>query len=270
MTTEPNQHGTQPTGPDHKAAGVRRVVPVDEEQAPSTKETAQWGRKAVAAYAAEHATPQGSPDDPDVAEWIIRDIITDLCHYAAQLGLNPEYLADRGVGRYHDESRSIARSECFQLSEDSRPTGTPLQDCTDHLESEDGDRLPSGPPAAEADSPAFEDPHTAVADLAAARRELAWHGPEATNTATGAPHRITLNSDGTFTIRHNLGCYRYGGRRDTRTGELICDIDAYLDATDADDQPPPGDYWVIVEVFGRSEESVEAEWVPNVASPATS
>lgn len=267
MTTEPNQHGTPPTGPD-QAAGARRVVPLVEEHVPSTLETARWGREAVAAYAAEHASPQDSPDDPDVAERIIRDMITDLCFYARELGLNPESLADRAVGSYQEKSRSIARSECGQPTGGSHTAGTVLTGCIDHVESKGRDRSPSGEAVAEAAAPESGDPHTVLTDLVAAR-ELAWHDPEAINTATGAPHRITLSSDGTFTIRHNLGCHRNGGRHGTPTGELICDLDAYLESTDTDEQPQPGDYWVIVEVFGRSDESVEAEWVPIGASPAT-
>lgn len=104
-----------------------------------------------------------------------------------------------------------------------------------------------------------------LAEVDRLKKELAWHRPEAINTATGAPHRVTLTPDGRFTISHNLGCHLNGGRRETRNGELICHIEAYLDQTDEDERPQPGDYWVIVDVFGRSEEPVEATWLAHGA-----
>lgn len=108
---------------------------------------------------------------------------------------------------------------------------------------------------------------TAPAEVERLTREFAWVHPAAINTATGAPHRVTVGPDGPTGIHHNLGCYRNAGRHETRTTELICQFSSYLDQTDPDEHPEPGNYWATVEVFGRSEEDVEARWLPTQPGP---
>lgn len=101
------------------------------------------------------------------------------------------------------------------------------------------------------------------ARVAELEREASWHLPEQINTATAAPHHVTLGPNGPTGIRHNLGCYQGTGRgRDSQRGDLICQFSAYLDQTDTDEHPAPGEYVVTVDVYGRSEEDVEASWSP--------
>lgn len=89
----------------------RRALRREQDDAdwPSTRERARWASEALAAYARRAAPGTPSPvEDPDELDWLIRDLITDLCHFAEPWAA-PEPLAERAVGRYQEEARAAAK-----------------------------------------------------------------------------------------------------------------------------------------------------------------